>query len=212
MHLVSEAIEQYAHDHTQPPGALFEELREVTYAKADNPNMQVGRVEGALLRNLVGLIGARRVLEIGTFTGYSALCMADALPADGTLVTCDRDESVVAIARTFFARSPHGHKIEVRVGDALETLRSYEATDELDLAFIDADKARYVDYYDLIVPRLRKGGLLVADNTLWSGRVLSPESEDSHGIVRFNAHVQADTRVDNVLLTVRDGIMLARKL
>ena len=212
MHFVSDAIEQYAHDHTRAPGTLFEELREATHAQTQNPQMQVGRVEGALLRNLVGLIGARRVLEIGTFTGYSALCMAEALPADGTLVTCDRDEAVVAIARAFFARSPHGHKIEIRLGDALETIRALGQDASFDLAFVDADKARYVEYYELILPRLREGGLLVADNTLWSGRVLDPKSDDDHGVVRFNAHVSADARVDHVLLTVRDGVMLVRKL
>lgn len=210
--LIAPEIDQYIHDHTRPRPPLFDELREVTYSSMADPEMQVGRVEGTLLKLLVALGGARRVLEIGTFTGYSALCMAEALPDDGELVTCDRDPKALEVARSFFARSPHGRKISARLGDALETVQGLPAEPLFDLAFIDADKERYLAYYQAILPRLRKGGLLVADNTLWSGAVLAPETASAKAIVAFNDHVSRDPAVENVLLSVRDGLMLARKL
>jgi caffeoyl-CoA O-methyltransferase len=157
-------------------------------------------------------MGARRVLEIGTFTGYSALCMAEGLPDDGELITLDRDPEATRVARDFFDRSPHGRKIRLALGDALESLRALPASSPFDLAFIDADKERYLDYYEEILPRLRPGGLLVADNTLWSGRVLDPQAATDRAIAAFNARLTSDPRVENVLLPVRDGLMLARKL
>jgi caffeoyl-CoA O-methyltransferase len=173
--------------------------------------MQVGRVEGTLLKLLVGLCGARRVLEIGTFTGFSGLCMAEALPDDGELITCDVDPVATGLARRYFDSSPHGRKITIRLAPALETLRALAGSAPFDLCFIDADKGNYLAYYEAVLPLLRRGGLIVADNMLWSGRVLAPSSVDDHAIVALNAHIVADERVENVLLTVRDGIMLARK-
>ena len=208
---VPDEIEQYAHDHSQPLDPLFDELRRYTYDNVESPHMQVGRVQGTFLKLLVAAIGARRVLEIGTFTGYSALCMAEALPDDGEVVTCDFDAEVTAVAQRFFARSPVGHKVTVKLGDALETVRALPDQPAFDLAFVDADKARYPDYYEAILPRLRAGGLLVFDNVLWSGEVLAPESDDALGITALNDRITADDQVDNVLLTVRDGIMVARK-
>ncbi len=210
MTLLDPALDQYTHDHTSPRAPLFDALREVTYASMKSPGMQVGRVEGALLALLCRLMGARRVLEVGTFTGFSALSMAEALPDDGELITCDVDPEATAIARSFFDRSPHGHKIQIRLGAGLETIRALPDV-PFDLAFIDADKPGYTDYYEAILPRLRTGGLIIADNTLWSGKVLAPEAESDHAIVRFNEHVNADPRVENVLLSVRDGMMLAYK-
>ncbi len=210
MTLLDPALDQYTHEHTSPRAPLFDALREVTYASMKSPGMQVGRVEGALLALLCRLMGARRVLEVGTFTGFSALSMAEALPDDGELITCDVDPEATAIARSFFDRSPHGHKIQIRLGAGLETIRALPDV-PFDLAFIDADKPGYTDYYEAILPRLRTGGLIIADNTLWSGKVLAPEAESDHAIVRFNAHVNADPRVENVLLSVRDGMMLAYK-
>ncbi len=207
--LVPPEIEEYAQAHTERPAPLFDDLREKTYAQMNSPQMQVGPLEGSFLRLLVKLARARRVLELGTFTGYSALMMAEGLPDDGELITCDIDQNAEAVAREFFARSPHGRKIQLRMGPALETLKALEGP--FDLAFIDADKGNYSAYYDAVVPLLRPGGLLVADNTLWSGRVLHPESENDHALVAFNAKVAADTRVEKVLLTVRDGMMLALK-
>jgi len=210
--LVPPELDRYCHDHTRARPTLFDELREVTYGSMVDPQMQVGRVEGTLLKILVASLGARRVLEIGTFTGYSALCMAEALPDGGELHTIDRDDKALEVARRFFARSPHGAKISPHQGDALELLQAMPRDASFDLAFLDADKERYSAYYDEVLPRLRGGGLIVADNTLWSGRVLKPASDSDRAIVAFNDKVNADPRVENVLLSVRDGVMLVRKL
>lgn len=210
--LVSPEIDRYVHDHTRARPALFDDLREVTYADMKDPQMQVGRVEGTLLKILVALSRASRAIEIGTFTGYSALCMAEALPEGGELVTCDVDPRAMDVARSFFERSPHGRKITPRLGDALETVRAMPEEPSFDLAFVDADKERYLDYYEALLPRLRQGGLLIADNTLWSGEVLAPTTRSAEAIVQFNDHVTRDPRVENVLLSVRDGVMLVRKL
>ncbi len=207
---VPDEIERYAHDHTRERPALFEELRAYTHANVPAPQMQVGRVEGSLLKLLAGLCGARRILEIGTYTGYSALCMAEALPEGGELVTCDINPEVAKVARSFFDKSPHGRKIRIALGDAIDTIRGLDGP--FDMLFLDADKARYIAYYEAILPKLRAGGLVVADNVLWSGEVLKPGSDDGRGLAAFNEHVTRDARVENVMLTVRDGIMLARKL
>ncbi|WP_437983985.1 O-methyltransferase [Sorangium sp. So ce117] len=209
--IVNPELDRYVHDHSEPPPALLDELREFTLAHEPRAVMQVGRVEGSLLRMLVALMQARRVLEIGTFTGYSALSMAEALPPDGELITCDRDPEVARIARSFFDRSEHGGKIRIALGDALATLRAMPASPAFDLVFIDADKERYPAYYEEALPRLRRGGLIVADNTLWSGEVLAPESVDGRAIAAFNDLVFRDPRVEKVMLTVRDGVTLARK-
>jgi caffeoyl-CoA O-methyltransferase len=206
---VNEAVEQFAHDHTEPESDLFLRLRDETHRDMNCPQMQVGRIEGRFLKMLVRLAGARRILEIGMFTGYSALMMAEGLAEDGKIITCDVDPKAEAIARRYFAESPHGHKIEIRMGPALETIKTLEG--QLDMVFIDADKGNYSNYYEAVLPLVRAGGLIVADNVLWSGRVLHPESPDDHAIVAFDKLVQSDSRVENVCLTVRDGMMLVWK-
>jgi len=206
---IVEAVEQFAHDHTKAESDLFRKLRDQTYAEMSSPQMQVGRIEGRFLKMLVRLTGARRILEIGMFTGYSALMMAEGLPDDGHLITCDVNPKAEAIARRYFDESPNGHKIEIRMGPALETIKTL--TEPIDMVFIDADKGNYSNYYEACLPLLKPGGLIVADNVLWSGRVLNPESDDDHAIVAFDKLVQSDPRVENVCLTVRDGIMLAWK-
>ena len=156
--------------------------------------------------------GARRVLELGTFSGYSALSMASGLPDDGHLITCDIDPVATAVAQRYFAESPWGPKIELRLGPALDTLTSLCAEGAVfDLAFLDADKESYVAYWNAVLPMVRPGGIVLADNTLWSGAVLHPEQPSDHGIVAFNRTVAADRRVEHVLLSVRDGVMLCRK-
>ncbi len=209
MNLVSEEIEAYARAHTDKPSPLLEALTQETREKMEFHRMQVGPLEGAFLRMLVKLTGARRVLEVGMFTGYSGLCLAEGLPEDGELITCDINPKAEEIARRYFAQSPHGKKIQVRMGPALETIAALEGT--LDLVFIDADKESYADYFDAVLPRLKQGGLIVADNTLWSGRVLNPQAESDHAIVAFNAKVAKDERVERVQLTLRDGVTLIRK-
>jgi len=207
--LVPDSIEAYAVAHTLESPAVHEALRQETIASSDCPQMQVGPLEGRLLYLLAKLIGARRVVEVGTFTGCSALHIAEALPADGRLITCDIDPETAAIARSHFDRVPWGERIEQRLGPAAETLATLEAG--IDMAFIDADKPGYIAYWELLVPKLRTGGILVVDNVLWSGRVLAPEDENDRAIVAFNAHARADARMESVMLTVRDGITVARK-
>jgi len=207
--LVSPAIEEYARLHTEAPDALLDQLYDETHATMQFPQMLVGALEGAFLRMLVRLTRARRVLEIGMFTGYSALMMAAGLPAGGQLITCDINPAAEAVARRYFARSPHGEKIQIRMGPALETIATLAAP--FDLVFIDADKANYVNYYEAVLPLVPAGGLIVADNALWSGHVVDPREPESRAIAAFNDHVARDGRVDKVMLTVRDGMLLALK-
>jgi caffeoyl-CoA O-methyltransferase len=175
----------------------------------DRPQMQVDAIEGRFLKMLVRLTGARAILEVGMFTGYSALMMAEGLPENGRLITCEIDPKAEEIARRYFGESPYGHKITVRMGPALETIETL--SDPLDLVFIDADKTNYSNYYEATLPLLKPGGLIIADNVLWSGKVLHPQDADDHAIVAFDCMVQSDPRVENVCLTVRDGMMLAWK-
>ena len=203
------AVEQFARDHTKPEPDLFKRLREETYREMNCPEMQVDLMEGRFLQMLVRLTGARLILELGMFTGYSALAMAEALPEEGRLITCEIDPKAEAIARRYFAESPHGDKITIRMGPALDAIKTL--TGPLDLVFIDADKSNYANYYEACLPLLKPGGLIVADNVLWSGKVLHPNDPDDHAIVAFNRLVQSDRRVENVCLTVRDGMMLAWK-
>jgi caffeoyl-CoA O-methyltransferase len=213
MTMLSDALTSYIHDHTTAEHPIFEQLRAETYAKLDDPQMQVGRVEGRFLELMVKITGAKRVLEVGTFSGYSSMAMAAGLPEGGKLITCDVDPVATKIARRFWDQSPWGDKIELRLGDARQTLSELAAAGErFDLVFLDADKPGYVRYFELALEMLPVGGVLLADNTLWSGRVLDPKSDNDHAIVRFNAHVKNEPRVEQVLLSVRDGIMFCRKL
>jgi predicted O-methyltransferase YrrM len=206
---IDAAVEQFAHDHTEPETDLYVRLREETYRVMQWPEMQVDVIEGRFLQMLVRMSGAKSILELGMFTGYSALMMAEALPDNGHLITCEIDPKAEAIARRYFAESPHGDKITIRMGPALDTTKTLAGP--LDLVFIDADKVNYSNYYEACLPLLKSGGLVVADNVLWSGKVLHPKDADDHAIVAFNRLVQSDPRVKNVCLTVRDGMMLAWK-
>ena len=206
---IDAAVEQFAHDHTEAETDLYVRLREETYRVMQSPQMQVDVIEGRFLQMLVRLSSAKSILELGMFTGYSALMMAEALPDDGHLITCEIDPKAEAIARRYFAESPHGDKITIRMGPALNTTKTLAGP--LDLVFIDADKVNYSNYYEACLPLLKSGGLIVADNVLWSGKVLHPKDADDQAIVAFNRLVQSDPRVKNVCLTVRDGMMLAWK-
>ncbi|HSH40630.1 MAG TPA: class I SAM-dependent methyltransferase [Arenicellales bacterium] len=207
--LVDPAIESYAAEHSSRPSKLLEELEQYTYDNLAEPQMIIGRLEAGLLQMLVRLLRARRVLEIGLFSGYSALAMAEALDEHGEIVSCEIDEKHAEVARSFFRRSPVGYKIGIWMGPAMESLERIEGP--FDLVFLDADKENYPAYYERVMPMLRQGGLIVADNVLWSGRVLDPEKESDHALVTFNKRVQEDPAVENVLLPVRDGVMVARK-
>ena len=208
--IVPERIERYAEEHTTPPPPLLVELAEETRATLEVPQMLTGPVEGRFLQQLVFASGARRVLELGTYSGYSALSMAEGLPADGRIDTCEVDERHAEVARRYIALSPYADRITVHVGPALETIAGLDG--HFDLVFIDADKVNYVSYYEAVLPRLSERGLIVADNTLWSGRVVDPDdNEGTRAIVAFNEHVRNDDRVVTVQLTVRDGVTLIRR-
>lgn len=205
-----EQIEEYAEGHTRALSDLHGRLWKETHQKTDFPGMMVGPLEGALLRLLVRLTKAKRVLEIGMFTGYSALAMAEALPKDGRLITCDVNPKTTEIAQRYFARSAHGHKIEIKLGPARETLKALKGP--FDLCFIDADKESYNAYYDRAIDLVRPGGLIVLDNMLRGGRVVSPKDQDARTVAALNDRIQKDVRVENILLPIRDGIMLAYRL
>jgi caffeoyl-CoA O-methyltransferase len=207
--IVEEAIEAYAERHTTPPEPLLAELAAETRATMSAPQMLTGAIEGRFLELLVFGTGARRILEIGTFTGYSALSMAAALPPDGRIDTLDIEPKHAEVAQRYFDRSPHGGKVTLHLGPAIETIARLEG--EFDLVFIDADKEGYDAYYEAVLPRLSARGLIAIDNTLWSGRVLDPQDESTKRIAELNDKLAADERVVVVQLTVRDGVTLVRR-
>lgn len=209
--LSSEALNDYIHAHTSEAHPVFGPLVEETQANLAIPQMQVGRVEGAFLKMMVQISGAERILEIGTYSGYSSMAMASGLPEDGKVITCDIDPIATEVARRHMDGSPWGDKIEIRLAPALDTIAELAKEGaQFDLVFIDADKTNYSNYFDAVMPLVPAGGLILADNTLWSGTVLEPDGPDGEAIVAFNAKVQADERVENVLLSVRDGVMACR--
>jgi caffeoyl-CoA O-methyltransferase len=205
MDITNPRVEEYTERLTTAHDPLLTELSEETARTLGSEQMLTGPVAGRFLETLVFVAQPQRVLEIGTFSGHSALAMAAALPTGGHIDACEIDPERAAFAQRYFDRSPHGSKITLHVGPAGETIDRLEG--EFDLVFIDADKEGYVAYYDAVVPRLSAHGLIVADNTLWSGRVLDGEGP----LVRFNDHVAQDPRTVQVLLPVRDGMTLIRK-
>lgn len=207
--LTPEGIDRYAFQHTRAENDLLQALVARTEREMDDPQMLTGRVEGRLLKLLVQLCRPRLVVEVGTFTGYSALSMAEGLGADGRIITCEINPLAQKVAQEAFDASPFGNRIEIRMGPALETIRSLH--EAIDLSFIDADKEHYPEYYEAIVERTRPGGLVILDNMLWSGKVLDPREEIPRILDGLNRHIAEDERVENVLLTVRDGVQIVRK-
>ena len=211
--LVSDEVEAYAAAHSSPPAAHLQMLAQETREKLTSPQMLTGEVEGRLLEFLVFLARPQLVLEIGTFSGYSALSMAQTLPENGHIITCELDDERAAVAERHIAGAGFADRVEVRRGPALATVNALEGP--FDLVFIDSDKGGYLDYYEAVLPKLSERGLILVDNVLWSGRVArepSAEDEDSTRALRaFNDHVAADERTVGVMLTVRDGITLIRR-
>jgi caffeoyl-CoA O-methyltransferase len=211
--LVSDAVEAYAAAHSTPPPAHLQALEKETRETLSAPQMLTGDVEGRFLEFLVFLAQPRLVLEIGTYSGYSALSMAGALPDGGRIVTCELSDEHADVAERHIAAAGLSDRIEVRRGPALHTLAALDGP--FDLVFIDADKSGYLAYYEAVLPKLSARGLIVADNVLWSGRVAdAPSSEDTEpttALREFNDHVAADERVVSVMLSVRDGITLVRR-
>ena len=204
-------VEAYAVEHTTAEPEWFATLADETRASTSAPGMMVGTLEGRFLKALVAMLRPEKVLEIGTFTGYSALSMAEALPPNGRIITCDISEEHVAIARKHIDASPYADRIEIRVGPAIETVATLDGP--FDLVFIDADKTSYLAYYEAVLPKLTPHGVILADNVLWSGRVLDSQADDENtkAITEFNDRVVADERVEVVMLTVRDGVSLIRR-
>ena len=209
MSFIDEEVERYAEEHSTPPPELFERLAEETRSTQSAPQMMVGPIEGAFLSFVVGLKQPRLVLEIGTFTGWSSIAMASSLPAGGRIITCDVNKETTAIARRYAEEAGVAERIEYLLGPAIETIASLDGP--FDLVFIDADKPGYIDYYEAVLPKLATNGAILADNTLSSGDVVAQSSEMAAAIHAFNEHVRADTRVECVLLTVRDGVTLIRR-
>lgn len=203
-------IEDYAERHSKPLSALHNKLWMETYSKTREPGMMVGALEAAFLKMLVMLTNARRILEIGMFTGYTTLALAESLPKGGTIVSCEIDPERTEIAKRYFAESPHGSKIEVKLGPASETLKRIWGP--FDICFLDADIEKYAVYYEACMDLVRRGGLIILDNMLHGGRVIDARDEATKQIDELNKRIRNDARVENVLLPMRDGIMLVRKL
>jgi caffeoyl-CoA O-methyltransferase len=208
--IVAPELEAYAAERSTSDPDFFRRLEEETRATTTLPQMMVGPLEGQLLGWLVWLSGARSILEIGTFTGYSSISMALALPEGGHIVSLDVNEETTAVARRYAEEAGVADRIDYRVGAAIEELDRLDGP--FDLVFIDADKVTYVDYYENVLPKLAERGFIIADNVLWSGRVLEDDGDEStQAIKRFNDHVAADDRVECLMLTVRDGMTLIRR-
>jgi len=209
--LVSREIEAYAQAHSMSESEVARALREETQRRMDYAQMIVGPLEGAFLKMMAQLVGGKRVLEIGMFTGYSALCFAEVLPDDGHVITCEIESDAAELGRNYFAKSPHGKKIEIRLGPALVTMR--ELTGPFDLIFIDADKLNYLNYYRRALDLLAPQGVILIDNVLWDGDVLKqpPPDEKTAAIQELNRTVANDPRVTAVLVTIRDGVLVVRK-
>jgi caffeoyl-CoA O-methyltransferase len=209
--IVPEDIERYAEEHTTPHPELLQRLAEETKATLERPQMLTGRIEGRFLEFLVYMTGARRILELGTYSGYSSISMAAALPEGGRIDTCEVEEKHAEVARGYIEEAGYSDRIEVHMGQALESIERLEG--EFDLVFIDADKENYINYYEAVLPRLSERGVIAADNTLWSGRVIdeADQDESTQAIRAFNDHVRGDDRVIAVMLSVRDGVTLIRR-
>lgn len=202
-------IGTYAAEHTTADSELVKELIAASEEDLEHTDMLSGRQVGRLLAILIKISDAKRVLEVGTFTGYSALMMVEALPEDAQLFTCEYNERYEDIARTFFEKSDVGSKISLLMGKALKTIPTINGN--FDFVFLDADKINYPAYYEMIMPRLKEGGLMVIDNVLWDGEVLQPDSEKAEAIERLNKQIAGDKSVEQVMLTVRDGVTIVRK-
>jgi caffeoyl-CoA O-methyltransferase len=212
---LSQALHDYVVAHSMQPDEILQDLAEETALRFPGAaGMQIGPEQGSFMTLLAKLAGARQAVEVGTFTGYSAICIARGLADSGRLLCCDVSDEWTSVARAYWQRAGLDDRIELRLGPAAETLRALPADTRLDYAFIDADKTGYVAYWDLIVPLIRPGGVILVDNTLSHGRVVDMREQDDNvqGIRRFNGHARADARVELVLLPIGDGLTLARKL
>jgi caffeoyl-CoA O-methyltransferase len=211
MEIINQDIDQYAAKHSSDESDLLKQINRDTHAKVMMPRMLSGHLQGRVLSMISNMIKPKRILEIGTYTGYSAICLAEGLQPDGKLITIDVNEELEQRVRGYFDKAQLKDRVEYLIGNARDIIPTL--TDEFDLIFIDADKEQYSTYYDLVIDRLRPGGIILADNVLWSGKVLDVKPDkDTRAILEFNNKIQGDKRVENVLLPIRDGIMMIRKL
>ncbi len=212
MNIVSPEVQDYAEKYTSAESEVLEKLREKTFGERADKSMLSGFYQGRLLAMFSNLIQPKRILEIGTYTGYSAMCLAEGLSEDGKIITLDVQPETQRIAKEFWAQSPVYSKIEAYLGNASDIIPTLDET--FDLIFIDADKPNYLNYYNLVFPKLRIDGVIIADNILWSGKVLNAATNDDESTIalsEFNKKIQSDERVSNILLAVRDGLMIVRK-
>lgn len=210
--MIDEKIQNYVENHTSPESELLTELLQKTYGERADKSMLSGFYQGRLLAMFSKMLQPKRILEIGTYMGYSALCLAEGLGEDGKIITLDIQPETHAIAKEFWGRTSDYSKIEGYLGDAAQIIPTLNET--FDLVFIDADKPNYANYYDMIFPKLRIGGIILADNVLWSGKVLDTKAntdESTIALEKFNEKIQTDDRVSNILFAVRDGLMVIRK-
>jgi caffeoyl-CoA O-methyltransferase len=213
MHFISEELEQYAHNHTSAGSALLDELERATWQKMINPRMLSGHLQGRFLALISQMLSPRLVVEIGTYTGYSALCLLEGLAEDGILITMDINDELDSMHQKYLLRHERSSAVKRWFGDARELIANLP--DAIDLVFIDADKTNYLHYYEALIPKVRRGGVVLIDNVLWSGKVIEPlkaGDEDTRVLVALNERVQQDPRVENVLLPLRDGLMMVRKV
>jgi len=213
MEFLDEDLQRYAEEHTSPESELLHKINRQTHLHVMKPRMLSGHMQGRLLAMFSHMIRPKQILEVGTYTGYSALCLAEGLQEDGTLHTIDINEELEDMVRGYIAEAGLTESVKYYIGNALEIIPTIEAT--FDLVFIDADKYNYSTYYDMVIDRVRSGGYIIADNVLWSGKVLEKYrkklDEDTAALLDFNKKVHEDPRVENILLPVRDGLLIARK-
>ena len=213
MEFLDEELQQYAADHTSPESKLLHKINRQTHLSVLKPRMLSGHMQGRILAMFSQMLQPKQILEIGTYTGYSAICLAEGLQPGGTLHTIDKNEELEERVRGYFAEAGLTQRIKFYLGNALELIPAIDAT--FDLVFIDADKINYARYYELVLDRVRPGGYIIADNVLWSGKVLAKYrkklDEDTKAVLDFNKMVHDDIRVENIMLPVRDGLLVARK-
>lgn len=214
MKFLADEIEAYAEAHTEQESEILQRLNRDTYANVLNPRMLSGHLQGRFLAMISKMIRPDKILEIGTYTGYSALCLCEGLNENGRLITIDINEELEKMTRSYFDLSPYSKNIDYRIGNALQIIPLLQ--DSFDIVFIDADKINYISYFNLCLDKVRKGGFIIADNVLWSGKVVKAEpkkaDKDTQLLIEFNRMVHVDNRVSNVLLPIRDGLMILQKL
>ncbi len=211
MDFLPKAINEYSEKYTTPESALLYDLNRQTYLQIMIPRMLSGHMQGRILSMFSHMIKPKNILEIGTYTGYSALCLAEGLQPDGKLITIDKNEELEEFTQSYFDKSPYVDKIEFIIGNALDIIT--DLPQQFDIVFIDADKINYSNYYDRVINKVVKGGFIIADNVLWSGKVTQEKKDkDTQALVDYCEKINNDTRVENVLLPVRDGLLIARKL